>query len=329
MIHRSPNNFETEWINKLLTADITDENINSIVEKKIANYTNVKYCSLTCNGTAAIYLGMKSLNLKPGDEIIIPDFGYWAVKICAEQLGLVIKYADVKYDTLCLDPNKIEELITNKTKAVCFVNHLGYVGEDILLSKKIADKYGLIFFEDSAQGLSQFYNNISAGNNGLFGIYSFSGTKLIRTGEGGCLITNDRSIYDYVNKAKDMGVLNFTMSNLCASLLNSQLDNISDIIKNRRELYYRYSNYIDLPYFFNATNFTGFNSIVYLHKNASTLYSLLKRQNIGCRYKFYKSFTGKAISNKIVNEYIELPSDYKMSNIDIENIAKMIKTICR
>lgn len=327
---RSPNNFKPEWLQSLSKCDTEySDIINNVVESRLAKYTNTKYCTLTCNGTAAIYLGMLALGLKAGDEIILPDFGYWAVKLCAERIGMTCKFVDVKLDTLCLNPDLIEQEITDKTKVICFVNHLGYVGEDVIKTKEIAHKHNLLFFEDSAQGLSQFYNGIACGANGEFGIYSFSGTKLIRTGEGGCLFTNNKLIYDFARKAKEMGIFNFVMSPICAQLLNVQLDNIEEIINNRVSIIDRYNKILPTilkP--FKADTYTGYNTVVYTSKNASRIHYLLLKQNYICRQGFYKTFTNKPNANKLANEYIELPADYKLTDEELNIIVKTVK-VCK
>lgn len=327
LIKRSPNNFKSEWLLDINKNDIEDINIVKRTEETLAKYIGVKHCSLVCNGTAAIYLGMLSLNLKAGDEIIIPDFGYWSVDLCAKRLGLSIKYVDVKYDTMCLDPTKVEENITSKTKAICFVNHLGYVGEDLVTIRNIADKYGLLFFEDSAQGLGQIYNGKMAGTfNNSFGIYSFSGTKLIRTGEGGCLFTNNLGLHQFVQDARDMGIFNFMMSDLCARLLYSQLLEIDEILLNRANIFNKYIDaglQLSTPY--KTDKFTGYNAIVYLSKKANKISTYLNAQNIGNRYDFYKTFSNLENSSSLVKSYIELPCSPLLTDNEIKKIVRTVR----
>ena len=92
-----------------------------------------------------------------------------------------------------MDPDKLKMIISKDTKAVIFIEHLGYCGEDLIKVKNIYDEYNTYLIEDSAQSLGQINKNVNkmGGTIGEFGIYSFSGTKLLRSSEGGCLITNN------------------------------------------------------------------------------------------------------------------------------------------
>lgn len=327
ILRRSPNNFKDEWLLSIRKNDIEDVNIVKETEEALAKYIGVKYCSLLCNGTAAIYTGMLSLGLKPGDGIVLPGFGYWSVDLCAKKLGLDIKYVDVKYDTMCMDPDLVEAAIDDNTKVICFINHLGYVGEDLLKIRDIADRHGIYFFEDSAQCIGQVYDGKMAGTFGnTFGIYSFSGNKLIRTGEGGCLFTDNLYIHEYVQKARDMQIFNFMMSDLCARLLNCQLKEIDELTEKRAEVYKRYIDFgLKLPSPYITDNNTGYNAIVYLSKKANKISQALNAQNIDNRYDFYKTYGSCHNANRIKKEHIELPSDYNLTDSDIRNIISIIR----
>ena len=322
---RSPNNFKDEWLLSIQDNDRENININRKTEEALAKYIGVRHCALTCNGTAAIYLGMLCSGLKDG-EIILPDFGYWSVKLCAEKFNLTPIFVDIKLDTLCMDPNKVEDAITDRTKAICFINHLGYVGEDIIKIQQIAKKHNIFFFEDSCQSLGQRFQNQHAGTFGVFGVCSFSGTKLVRTGEGGAIFTDSLALHEKIEEARDMGIFNFTMSDLCARLLYSQLKSIDEIIERRIEIHNKYTNNgLKLLEPGNADRFIGYNTAAYLSKKAVKISKMLSGQNIPNRYAFYPSFTHQCNADKAYKSYIELPFDFHLTDKDVERIIKIIE----
>ena len=177
---------------------------------------------------------------------------------------------------------------------VFFINHLGYIGEDLFEIKRICDFYNITLIEDSAQGLGEVYNGIPAGSVGEFGIYSFSGTKLIRCGEGGAIVTSNQLIRNKVEKLAAMGIGNYDMSPMSAIFLTEQLHDIDRITKLRFKSYNKYvSNGLNLISF-KTDNNIGYNACAVLLSKLNKLNllsSLLEKSGYETRSRFYKPLT--------------------------------------
>jgi dTDP-4-amino-4,6-dideoxygalactose transaminase len=234
-----------------------------------------------------------------------------------------------------MSPSKLKEYLNKNSDVnyVIFINHLGYIGEDLFEIKEICDFYNVELIEDSAQGLGQIYSNTMPGLIGKFGIYSFSGAKLLRSGEGGCFISKDIVLSEKVEKLSFMGIGNYIMSPLSAIFLNKQLEDIDELIEKRNKIFRMYNNLnleiLKFPLDYN----TGYHTICYLLKNRSlnSIKSLLNKNKFEFRYNFYKPLTNDIekipVSYTIYKKYIELPQSYDLENKDVEFIAKFLKTL--
>lgn len=290
-------------------------------EDMICDYVNCKYAVALNGGTSGLLLGMLALGLKANDEIILPAYSYPAAYNCAKFLNLNIKICDVNCNTMCLDLIKLNDIITDNTKAIVFIEHLGYLNENILKIKNICNNRNIKLIEDSAQSLSHKYNNVFAGNFGDFGIYSFSGSKLLRCGEGGCLVTNSKSIYDYVITNRDGKIGNYNMSAILSKILIQQLQNIDLIIENRNKIQNIYSKYLNIC---KSNILKSLHSTAYLSNNADNIHEFLKINNIETRYKYYPSLLDSGDSNMIYNNYIELPQTYDLTEQQIQHICELV-----
>jgi dTDP-4-amino-4,6-dideoxygalactose transaminase len=334
MKNRIPDFFKTNWLNNIEKFAKSDNYYINDLSKLLADYIGVKYCYMTNSGTSALYLGIKALGLKENDEIILPNFGFKSMNNISKYLNLSIKYIDVKYDTFCMNPNLVENEITDKTKAICFINHLGYVGNDIQKIKDIADKHNVLFFEDSCQCLGNFYNNHMGGTFGEFGTLSFSWPKIIRTDQGGCLFTNNENIYNYaVNHTYNP--FNFEMSFYLQGLIKAQFSDIKILLEMRKNIFCKYEKYIkSICKPFVSDNFSGYNNIAITNNNAKNITEIVKKfmqnknynsKNI-VRYKMFKPYSDKPVSNKLYENYFELPCEcgFDLSEEDIKVISRFI-----
>ena len=172
-------------------------------EKMICYYTGAKYCSVVSNGTVSLFLALKALGIKSGDEVIVPDYTMIATPNAVLMAGAKPVFVDVD-DSLCLNTELLKKAISAKTKAVIHVSINGRAG-DLKNIKKLCKDRGLYLVEDAAQSLGSFYGNKHLGRHGIIGSFSFSVPKIITTGQGGALITDDRKIYEKIEKLKDFG----------------------------------------------------------------------------------------------------------------------------
>ena len=214
-------------------------------ENNFANFIGVKYCSFVSNGIDALSIALQTIDLKKGDEIIIPNHTYIASWLAALNLGLKVIAAPVKSNNLLIDEQKIKALITNRTKCIMPV-HLYGNSSNMLKIKEIADEYGLYVIDDAAQAHGSIIQSRKIGSYGNLTCFSFYPTKnLGALGEAGCITTNNKKEYEKINAIRNYGKSNenksiniFQGSNyrgdeLQAAFLIQKLKNINSIIKNR------------------------------------------------------------------------------------------------
>lgn len=216
----------------------------------LAEYVNSQHCLLTVSGTLALSVAAISLGLKPGDEILVPAYGVISTINAFASIGLQPNLVDIDKNTACMSLSQLEATINNRTRAVCFVNFSGYTGSNLLAIQEICQKYNLPLIEDAAGALGQVYQDKYAGTFGTVGIYSFSVPKVITTGQGGALITNNSQVFERAAAYIDQGDLNWRKTNLNhqigtnlrftdlqAALGLAQLNDIEKRLKRRRENY--------------------------------------------------------------------------------------------
>lgn len=162
--------------------------------EEFAEFLGAKFCSLLTNGTHTLQVALESLDIGAGDEVIVPGMTWQATASVCVDINAVPVMVDVEPDTLCIDPAKIEQAITPATRAIMPV-HLYHRMANMDRILAIAKKHKLHVIEDSAHAHGCQWNGKGAGSMGVFGSFSFQGTKLMRSGEGGALVTSDEDLY--------------------------------------------------------------------------------------------------------------------------------------
>lgn len=214
-------------------------------EERFAEYVGSSYAIVCSSGTAALHLALLALGIGKGDEVIIPDFTI----ICSASMPILTGAKPVLVDVdeyFCLDPKKIEEKITKKTRAIMPVHMYGNPANmtEIL---KIARKYKLYIIEDACMAHGVEINSKKVGSIGDIGCFSFYSSKTIATGEGGMVVTNNKEIAQKVRAFRDYGheklrfthyVLgfNYRITDIQAALGLAQLEKIEKKIKRRLEI---------------------------------------------------------------------------------------------
>jgi len=220
----------------------------SLFEGKFSNYVGRKYALATSSCTGALHLSYLALGLKRGDEVIVPNITWVATVEPLYYIGAKPVFADIDPETWCIDPEKIEKLITKKTKAIVVVDLYGQVAEmDEIL--RIAKKHGLKVVEDAAEAIGSEYHSKKAGSFGDVSCFSFHGSKTMVTGEGGILLTDSKEIIDkaryYNDHCKDPKKIFWTleigykykMSNLQAACGLAQLERIEELVGKKRKIF--------------------------------------------------------------------------------------------
>jgi len=216
-------------------------------EQRFANYCGCKYGVAVCNGTAALHLALASLDVGKGDEVIIPAFTMAAVAFAVAYTGAKPVLVDADPETWCMSVDEVEWAITDRTRAIIPVHIYGHpCNMDELLA--IAEEHNLLIVEDCAEAHGAEVRGKKVGSFGDMGCFSFYTNKIITTGEGGMIVTDDRSLAFRARYLGDMAFepepelrffhqeigYNYRLTNLQAALGLAQLERIESFIKARR-----------------------------------------------------------------------------------------------
>lgn len=212
-------------------------------EKEMEAYLEAKHVAGCSSGTDALVLGLKACNVKPGDEVITTAFSFFATAEAIASVGAIPVFVDVRENDYNIDPDKIEEAITEKTKAILPVHIFG-APADMDKINEIAKKHGLKVIEDDAQAIGSEYKGRKAGTLGDVGCFSFYPTKnLGGAGDGGMVTTNDDDIFTMLKAYKEHGAGEAGAKTL--ELQEGIVESI-DTAEKATELYnpYKYFNYV-------------------------------------------------------------------------------------
>lgn len=235
---------------------------NGVFTKKCQKYLEDRYgfkkALLTTSGTDALEMCAMLAGIKPDDEVIVPSYTFVSSALAFIREGAKIVFADSSQSNPNIDPDKLESLITPRTRAIVVVHYAG-VACDMDKIMEIADRHGIIVVEDAAQAIDSYYKGRPLGSIGHLGAFSFHETKNIISGEGGLLTINDprfirraEIIWEKgTNRAEFFrGEVNkygwcdtgssFLPSEITAGFLWAQLENLDDIQRRRRELWDSY-----------------------------------------------------------------------------------------
>ena len=225
-------------------------------ERAAADYIGVKYAIALPSCTSAIHLALAAANVGPGDEVIVPDITWIASVAPTSYVGATPVFADIDASSWCLSPESFEACITPRTKAVVPVDLYGNVA-DMDRICEIAKRHGIFVIEDAAEAIGGLYKGRKAGSLGDVGVFSFHGSKIAVTGEGGMLVTDNREIYDRVLVLRDHGrrpgdrffwntevAYKYKMSSMQAALGLAQVERLEELVARRREIFSWYQKHL-------------------------------------------------------------------------------------
>lgn len=327
-------------------------------EECVKNYLGVSYVLSTSSCTGALHLAFLALGLGPGDEVIVPESTWIATINAIHYTGAVPVFVDIDPLSWTIDPEKIEEAITDKTKVICPVHLYGHTAniEPIL---EIANKYGIRVVEDAAQSMGGEQKGKKSGTFGDAGCFSFHGSKSIVMGEGGVLATNNKALFE---KAKYLGDQSkhptirfynadfgykYKLSNLQAAFGLGQMERVDEIIALKRQIFAWYQeelkNVPDIQLnaeLFDTKNTYWMVTIVLgdrYNMSGSELSSALSEMNIDTRPFFYPLSTfpmlkqykrfETPVAQWLSQRAINLPSGAGLSHEEIICICKKIAYI--
>ncbi|MDX6528250.1 MAG: perosamine synthetase [Blastocatellia bacterium] len=230
-------------------------------EKAFAEFCGVKHAMSCCNGTAALHLALLALGLGADDEVIVPTLTFVATANAVAYCGARPIFVDAEAETWNMDVRRIEQLITSRTKGIIVVHLYGHPTDmDPVLA--LARKHALFVVEDAAEAHGAEYKGKRVGVFGDIATFSFYGNKIITTGEGGMVTTNDERLAMRVRQLKGQGQdperrywfpmlgYNYRMTNIQAAIGLAQMEQIDWHTSRRREIAGWYRKYLgDFPQF--------------------------------------------------------------------------------
>lgn len=242
------NDEEIEAVKKIIKSGVWSGEGEEVkkLEEEFAEYVGTKYAVAFNSGTSTLHTLLLAYGIKKGDEIITTPFTFIATANSALFVDAKPVFADIEKETYGIDPDKINELITRKTKVIMPIHYGGMICK-INEIKKIAEDNNLILIEDSAQTLGATINGKKTGTFGDSASFSLSATKNITSGEGGLITTDSKEIYEKAKLIRSHGKsptniydhitlgYNFRMSNITASIARVQLKKIEKLNEMRRK----------------------------------------------------------------------------------------------
>ena len=323
-------------------------------ENKLAKYLGVKYVSSCSSGTSALHLALLASSIREGDEVIMPTLSYIATANAVKYVGAKPVFVDVDSRTWQINPEEIEKNISKKTKAIMPVHLYGGV-PDLESISKIAIRYKLKVVHDAAEALGSKYKNKFSTNFKDISIISFFPNKIMTTGEGGAVISNNKKDYQLIENLKSQGLkgsveyfhshvgFNYRLNSLSAALGLSQIDRIEKNIKAKKILFEKYKKALE-PIGFIFQNFEKNSNSSYwlvptlVPQNVSRdkLKNHLFKNNIETRNIFYplhkqipylnnSAKLSFEISESISHKGLCLPSSPSLKDEEFNKIIKSIK----
>ncbi|MFA4905569.1 MAG: LegC family aminotransferase [Candidatus Margulisiibacteriota bacterium] len=361
---------DTNWVSSV------GEYVNKF-ERSLADYVGAKYAVACINGTAALHISLLVAGIRPGDEVIVPTLTFIAPANAVRYVGAYPVFIDVQPDTWQLDPKQIEEFIfkgcikynnklfNRKTKriikAILPVDILGRpVDMEPVLA--LANKFKLKVIEDATESLGAAYKGKKVGSLSDLACFSFNGNKIITTGGGGMLVTNDRSYADkaryLTTQAKDDELeyvhneigYNYRLSNLQAAMGLAQMEHLNEYIAQKRRIAEKY--YIDLGAIKGLTmpaDINGSESINWLFTilidkrkyglSSRQLLRELKKQGIQSRpfwhplhsqkpFKDCQAYNIK-VANLLYRDGLSLPSSVGLQNHEQDRVIRVIRNMSK
>ena len=348
------NNSETiTLLKKVLKSTFVNEGKQTKeFEKKICQFLNVRYCLTTTSGTTALFLALKALGLNNNDEVIVPNITFPATANAVSMAGGKPILVDVDPVNILIDEKSLLKKISKKTKFVIPV-HVSGRGSNIKNIIKICKKKSIKVIEDAAEAFGSKINGKNLGTFGEVGCFSFAPNKIITTGQGGVVVTNNKEIYKKLKVLKDQGRIgpttggednyvslgfNLKFTNLQAALGLSQIKELRWRVKKLRNIHKFYLQNIKQNNDFKIINFKLSNGELPLWtdiwcNNRNKLFKFLESKNIFCRYYwkplntspvYLTSFKDLENSKKLQKKLMWLPSSLEMTMKEQKKICNLI-----
>ena len=326
-------------------------------EKSLALKLKLPNAFVVSNGTAALQLAFLTIGIQPGDEVIVPAFGFMAAANVLKLMHAIPVFADVDKSHWCMTAESIATKITNKTKAIVVIHNYGVIA-DINAIKDLSISKGLYLIEDCAESIFSKFEGKYCGSFGDLSTFSFHATKTISTGEGGMITCKNEQLADKLKLIRSHGLRrkkkhywheyygnNFRLSNILAAIGLAQLEKSEEIIQNKHRIFNNFKNELGNE---SRIIFQGIpkecEPIIWAIAFSLNIKSLdrdklmknLSDNGIECRPGFYtpdqldiynNASSGNNFNNanKISASVLVLPSYPKLTDLEIHKICNILK----
>lgn len=235
---------------------LTEFDQTRLFEQSICQHTGARFCVMAPSGTLALFLALSACGIGPDDEVIVPDLTMAASATAVLLAGAKVVFADVDADSFCLDLDRAEQAVTARTKAVMFVSLNGRAPNDFPDAAARWRNRGIKVIEDAAQSLGSLHAGRHLGTIGDCGCFSFSSQKIVTTGQGGAVVTDDEAIYSRMRLLRDFGRheggsdrylsvgWNLKFTDLQAAIGLSQMRRLPAIMARKRRLFELYREHL-------------------------------------------------------------------------------------
>lgn len=324
-------------------------------EALLCEYTGAKHCVVVNNGTISLTLAALACGIEPGDEVIVPNYTMIATPNSVRMVGAKPVFVDVEPDTLCMDISLAERAITPKTKAIVLVSANGrHPHAGVGSFERLCSDRHISLIEDAAQSLGSCYpDGRHMGHAGLIGSFSFSAPKVISTGQGGALITDNDDLAFKLRRLKDFGRArggtdihdwlgyNFKFTDMQACVGIAQMAKLPSRVEHKKVIFRLYQNALEgipgirlfpqdlkhtTPWFIDA-----------LVEDRDMLIAHLKKHGIGTRIMYPPINRQRAydlpgdfpVSEDVGRRGLWLPSSSTLTDLQVERVCSAIKAFVK
>ncbi len=290
-------------LNVLNSGQLVQSDQVKSLETAVAGIIGVQHAVAVSSGTAALHLALVSLSIGPGDEVVVPAFSFVATANVVELVGAKPVFVDIHPKNFNIDPEKIEAAVTVHTKALMPVHEFGYPS-DMNRIMELANSYSLPVVEDAACALGSEWKGRKVGAWGEIGSFSLHPRKVVTSGEGGVLTTDDSHLAKFFRIMRNHGIdnvdgamdclaagFNYRMTDIQAALVVGQIKRLEAIIAKRNTIVRRYDEELK-PFFFQkpkppidgSTTWQSYHIILNEAVDQSRFLHFLAEKGIGANY---------------------------------------------
>lgn len=323
-------------------------------EEQFAKYVGTKYALATTSGTTALHLGLLSLGVKKGDEVIIPSFSFIASVNAILFCDAIPKFCDVDKQTFNIDVKQLEKLITPKTKAIMPV-HLYGMAAEMKQIEEIAEKHNVSIIGDACQAHGASLHGKMVGSFRDLECFSFYPTKNMTTSEGGMVTTNDAELFEIADSIRNHGRektkwgyehgrvgYNYRTTDIASAIGLAQLKKLPGFLKKRRtnaKFYNQHLNSVEIPYVINGADH-AYHQYTVKYENRDVLIQRLKKNEIGFGIYYPKplhhyphlekyAHADLKISEKLANISLSLPVHPALTDNDLKKVVAVVNEACQ